>query len=549
METLQTLKEAIVRRTEKQMKMIDERVVGAILLLLLLVIPFEATGSSQACLPLQSAQPTEDAIIPGALNGLVYRRVGTESLAMDAYRQPGSERRPAVIVVHGGGWSSGSRVAYVGQFLELLTRSGYHWFSIDYRLGGERGREAAVSDLRAAVDFVRCHAAELRVDPQRIILLGEETGGTMAALVARQPAAGISALIISGGDYPVPGMEAGARWFSGLPPTLVIHGTDDHEVKPTLAAEFCRQLRQTGQICDDLPVEGASHRAENWWPSQWGYKERLIAWLDRQSGAKGGWGRSPYQVTQLRKDIVYDEAHGLKMDAWIPRGKGPFPAVILAHGGGWEAGDKVTYLTPVMRPLAEAGFAWFSIDYRLTPAVRHEEQLADLRAAIRFVYREAARYNVDRQRIAILGESASGQMVAQIATEGMPEVAAVVSFYGVYDFLPMATGRGRLGPRSIPARLFGISELGRTESETLRRYSPINQVHVKMPPLLLLCGTADGLFQQHQAMVAQLTRVGAPFETVELREAPHGMENWEGHPEWEFYRTRLTKWLDKWLKR
>ncbi|MEY3285216.1 MAG: hypothetical protein RIR86_3229, partial [Acidobacteriota bacterium] len=222
METLQTLKEAIVRRTEMQMKMIDERVVGAILLLLLLVIPFEATGSSQACLPLQSAQLTEDAIIPGALNGLVYRRVGTESLGMDAYRQPGSERRPAVIVVHGGGWSSGSRVAYVGQFLELLTRSGYHWFSIDYRLGGERGREAAVSDLRAAVDFVRCHAAELRVDPQRIILLGEETGGTMAALVARQPAAGISALIISGGDYPVPGMEAGARWFSGLPPTLVI---------------------------------------------------------------------------------------------------------------------------------------------------------------------------------------------------------------------------------------------------------------------------------------------------------------------------------------
>jgi hypothetical protein len=50
-------------------------------------------------------------------------------------------------------------------------------------------------------------------------------------------------------------------------------------------------------------------------------------------------------------------------------------------------------------------------------------------------------------------------------------------------------------------------------------------------------------------MVAQLTRVGAPFETVELREAPHGMENWEGHPEWEFYRTHLTKWLDKWLKR
>lgn len=548
METLQTLKEAIVRGTEKQMKMIDERVVGAILLLLLLVIPFEATGSSQPCLPLRTGKSGADAVIPGTLNGLVYRRLGAKSLEMDAYRQPGSQLRPAVIVIHGGGWTSGNRVSYVGQFLELLTRSGYHWFSIDYRLGGEGEVEAAVSDLRAAIDFVRCHARELRVDPERIVLLGEDTGGAMAALAASDPAARIRAQILVGGRYPLPGV-AGSAAVKSSPQTLLIHGTDDREVKPELATAFCDERRKSGQVCDYLPVEGASHRAENWWPSQWGYKERLVEWLDRQTGQsqiKGGRDASPYQASELRKDIVYDEAHGLKMDAWLPRGKGPFPAVILAHGGGWEAGDKVTYLTPVMRPLAEAGFAWFSIDYRLTPAVRHEEQLADLRAAIRFVYREAARYNIDRKRIALLGESASGQMVAQIATEEMPEVAAVVSFYGVYDFLPMAA---RLGPRSIPARLFGISELGTAERETLRRYSPINQVHGRMPPLLLLCGTADGLFKQHEAMVARLGEVGARYEAIELRDAPHGMENWEGHPEWDFYRARLTEWLKRWLKR
>ena len=87
------------------------------------------------------------------------------------------------------------------------------------------------------------------------------------------------------------------------------------------------------------------------------------------------------------------------------------------HGGGWEAGDKVTYVTPLFEPLARAGLAWFSIDYRLTPASTHEDQLADLRQAIRFVRAEHARFNIDPTRIVLVGESASGQMVTQIATE------------------------------------------------------------------------------------------------------------------------------------
>ena len=101
----------------------------------------------------------------------------------------------------------------------------------------------------------------------------------------------------------------------------------------------------------------------------------------------------------------------------VPPGDGPFAGVILAHGGGWEAGDKVTYLTPILEPLARAGLAWFSIDYRLTPEYRHPQQLDDLRRAIRYVRHHAASFGVEPGRLAVLGESASGQMVAQLATE------------------------------------------------------------------------------------------------------------------------------------
>ena len=91
------------------------------------------------------------------------------------------------------------------------------------------------------------------------------------------------------------------------------------------------------------------------------------------------------------------------------------------------------------------GLAWFSIDYRLTPTSTHDDQLEDLRDAIRFVRAQHARFNIDPARLFLLGESASGQMVAQVATEDR-SLAGVISFYGVYDFNAMVTDAS---PRSL----------------------------------------------------------------------------------------------------
>ncbi len=57
----------------------------------------------------------------------------------------------------------------------------------------------------------------------------------------------------------------------------------------------------------------------------------------------------------------------LTLDAWVPEGAGPFPAVIVVHGGGFTAGDKQTFVKPLLEPLTRGGFAWFTINYRLAP--------------------------------------------------------------------------------------------------------------------------------------------------------------------------------------
>ena len=78
-------------------------------------------------------------------------------------------------------------------------------------------------------------------------------------------------------------------------------------------------------------------------------------------------GAQEYKVIP---DVEYSRPGGfsLKLDAHIPPGNGPFPAVILVHGGGWSKGDKAAlFIQPLFTPLNQTGFAWFSIDYRLAP--------------------------------------------------------------------------------------------------------------------------------------------------------------------------------------
>jgi len=227
------------------------------------------------------------------------------------------------------------------------------------------------------------------------------------------------------------------------------------------------------------------------------------------------------------------------MDAYLPEGTGPFPAVIIVHGGGWEAGDKVTYVSPVFEPLARAGIAWFSLDYRLTPYVHVAQQLDDIRAGIRYVRGHADRFHVDRNRIALLGESASGHLVSEVASRPCPdcEVRAVVSFYGVYNFTPWSQA-SEGWERSALKRLFGD-----WTPDLLREYSPIEHVNAHLPPTLLVQGTQDELHKGTLEYAARLKEAGAPYELLLLEGAPHGMENWEGHTEWVHYKQKVVEWL------
>ena len=135
-------------------------------------------------------------------------------------------------------------------------------------------------------------------------------------------------------------------------------------------------------------------------------------------------------------------------------------------------------------------------------------------------------------------------MVAQLATEDR-SLAGVVSFYGVYDFNAMVTDAS---PRSLLVRLFRRPELNAESRAELQKYSPLYSAHADMPPMLLVNGTGERLWQQAQAFDRRLTQLGVRHDVVAIEGAPHGMENWEGHPQWMFYKQRVVEWIEQTLR-
>lgn len=240
------------------------------------------------------------------------------------------------------------------------------------------------------------------------------------------------------------------------------------------------------------------------------------------------------------KDVEYARAgkYSLTLDAHIPDGKGPFSAVILVHGGAWVAGDRITSVMPLFQPLSKAGFAWFTISYRLAgdilrnpvgTALRLGTAENDVRSAVAFVRENAARYRVDPNKIALIGASAGGQLASMAALSPDPgtSVSAVVLFYTPTD-LPTLARTSFLIPANLRDAVEG-SKFATLLTAGLADLSPINHVSASAPPFLLIHGTDDNIvpFTQSERFCQALHKAGASCDLIPVEGAGHGMVHWK----------------------
>jgi len=273
-------------------------------------------------------------------------------------------------------------------------------------------------------------------------------------------------------------------------------------------------------------------------------------------------GRSEY-----REGIEYGRAAdvSLLMDMHIPEGSGPFPAAIVVHGGGWVRGDRKHTVAPLFKPLEHAGFAWFSISYRLAgdmhagpsgAATGLQDGLAstlmmggavdDVRQAVMFIKQHSSEYRIDPGRIVLIGESAGAQLASMAALKPNPggSVRGVVALYSPSDLVLLAETSPQV-PDSIRRAVRG-TPFGDMLIAGLRNLSPINFVKRDSPPFLLIHGTSDRVapFEQSERMCAAIRGVGGQCELYAVHGGGHGIRWWEAD-HLTAYKGEMVRWLEK----
>ena len=263
------------------------------------------------------------------------------------------------------------------------------------------------------------------------------------------------------------------------------------------------------------------------------------------------------------KDVEYARAGkvSLRFDAHIPDGSGPFAAAILVHGGAWVAGDRAgnVNLEPLLKPLSDAGFAWFSISYRLAGDVARNPIGAamhlgtaesDVRRAVAFVKAHATEYRVNPGKVVLIGQSAGGQLASMAALRPGADgaVAGVVGFYTPSDLVSLAA-TSSLIPDGVRDAAQGTA-FENVLKAGLAKFSPINAVSETAPPFLLIHGTDDDVvpFAQSERFCEKLRASNVACELYAVKGGGHGAASWESLRLTD-YKSPMIRWLQRILMR
>lgn len=260
---------------------------------------------------------------------------------------------------------------------------------------------------------------------------------------------------------------------------------------------------------------------------------------------------------KVHRDLQYvkDGHERQRLDLFLPpKTDGPFPVVVMIHGGGWQNGSKDQ--VPA-RVLAVKGYAVARINYRLVRHAVFPAQIEDCKAAIRWLRAYARTYNLDADHIAVWGSSAGGHLAALVGTsadvkqlEGKggnldqsSRVQAVIDWFGPTDFLHVhddfkharvAIGKLLGGPPSDRKKLAALA-------------SPVTHVTKEAPPFLILHGDKDPVvpFRQSEILAAALKKAGVEVTLIKVKGGKHGGPDFNSAENGKLTEAFLEKHLKK----
>ncbi|MGQ4276452.1 alpha/beta hydrolase [Pseudidiomarina sp. E22-M8] len=167
-------------------------------------------------------------------------------------------------------------------------------------------------------------------------------------------------------------------------------------------------------------------------------------------------GKAPAEVDVTESEVVYDGGR-VPIRSYRPSSAGAdvLPAVIFFHGGGWSLGDLDCYDT-LMRDLCfRTGLQFISVGYRLAPEHKYPAGLNDCLAVVRWLHKHADQYSVDATRLALMGDSAGGNLAVAVAHHLTDDPIAITALHLIYPVLDVYSPH-----QHYPSRLkFGDGDL------------------------------------------------------------------------------------------
>lgn len=287
-------------------------------------------------------------------------------------------------------------------------------------------------------------------------------------------------------------------------------------------------------------------------PASWSPDGRRIAYISYQTMQPS----PPSCRTPTQESLVYGQANGetLTMDYYAPKGDGPHPIAIIIHGGGYQRGNSKSGSEAYCADfLAPAGYAVFSINYRLAPKYPYPYMVRDVERAIRYLRHNAGQWNADPNRIALVGGSAGGFLSNMVGLLNAPgdaqaadpvdresaKVQAVVTLFAQSSFATVPLNK------DVHALLDPLIQQ-KGEAAALKEASPITYVQKGDPPFLLIQGDRDEYipFSEDTNLQAALRGVGTQCDIIRIPNGQHGTGSWHtlpGVPAWEH---DMVAWLN-----
>lgn len=227
---------------------------------------------------------------------IVYKSFDKDPLELNVFLPSAwnaSDRRAAIVFFFGGGWVGGTPTQFYPHSRYLASR-GMVAISAQYRTRGSHGTPpiACVADAKSAIRWVRRHAAELGVDPDRVAAGGGSAGGHVAATTGviaglDEPGEDLSvssrpnAMVLFNPATDIAGIRRwGERALEGSPlhhvdqgdpPAILFHGRADTTVPHATSERFCAAMREAGNRCELVSFDGRPHGFFNYARSRISY--------------------------------------------------------------------------------------------------------------------------------------------------------------------------------------------------------------------------------------------------------------------------------------